>query len=143
VPEQRPEVRLQVAGGARLRRILREGVEAFVDDERRRPARGLLRAVAHPVVEGRLLAEEMAGEAVFDLLAQHFAVAAHQEEAEGQHRHRHAEEHDGEQLRLHAETEGPRNGGGLGHDPLFPGESPRTRDDTLSFPRMRARKKPA
>jgi len=25
----------------------------------------------------------------------------------------------------------------------FPGKSPRTRDDTLSFPRMRARKKPA
>jgi hypothetical protein len=126
VSEQRGEVRLQVAGGARLRRLLREGVEPFVDDEGGRPARGLLRAVLHPVVEGGLLAQEMAGDALLDLLAQDFLVAAQEEEPQGQDRHHDAQEHDGEELRLHPETERTRSGGGLGHVPRFRG-NPRGR----------------
>jgi hypothetical protein len=123
VPEEGGQVRLQVAGRARLGRLLREGVEPFVDDEGSRPARGFLRAVSHPVVEGGLLAQEVAGEAVFDLLAQDLAVAPQEEEAQGEDGHRDAKQDDGEQLGLHAETEGTRNGG-LGHAPHFPGEIP-------------------
>ena len=66
----------------------------------------------------------MAGEAVFDLLAQDFPVAPQEEEAQREDGHHDAQEDDGEQLGLHAETEGTGNGGGLGHAPLFPGEIP-------------------